>query len=90
MSHTILKKNKLINRVRRIKGQIEAVERALEDEKGCSKILHLVAAIRGATNGLIAEVIEDHIRNHVMDPSHEPNTAAAKEELIDAIKSYLS
>jgi DNA-binding FrmR family transcriptional regulator len=89
MSHIILKKKKILNRVRRIKGQIEAIERALEVEKGCTEILHLVAAIRGATNGLMSEVIEDHIRNHIRDSSHETDIVHAKEELIEAIKSYL-
>ncbi|HQS84286.1 MAG: transcriptional regulator [Alphaproteobacteria bacterium 16-39-46] len=88
MTHTIQEKRKLLNRVRRVKGQIEAVERALENEKGCSELLHLVSAIRGSINGLMAEVIEDHIRNH-LDPSHEPDIEQAKEELIDAVKSYL-
>ncbi|MBX9787103.1 MAG: metal/formaldehyde-sensitive transcriptional repressor [Alphaproteobacteria bacterium] len=89
MTHTIREKNKLLNRVRRIRGQIEAVERSLENEKGCTEALHLVAVIRGAISGLMAEVLEDHIRNHITDPSHESNIANAKEELIDAIKSYL-
>ncbi len=89
MPHTIQGKNKLLNRVRRIKGQIEAIERALEGKKGCSNILHLVAVIQGSMRGLMSQVMEDHIRNHIANPSHEPDTEGAKEELIDAIKSYL-
>ena len=58
MSHTIREKIKLLNRVRRIRGQVEAVERALEQELGCADVLHLVAAVRGAINGLMAEVME--------------------------------
>ena len=67
MSHTIKEKTKLLNRVRRIRGQIEALERALDEEKGCSDVLHLAVAARGALNSLVAEVIEDHIRVHVVD-----------------------
>jgi DNA-binding FrmR family transcriptional regulator len=91
MAHTIRKKAKLLNRVRRIRGQIEAVERALEGEKECVDVLHLIAALRGAINGLTAEVIEDHIRNHITDPAHDPDAERAKgaEELIDVIRSYL-
>lgn len=89
MTHTIQGKRKLLNRVRRIKGQVEAVERALQEEKGCTNILHLVAVIRGATSGLMAEVMEDHIRHHITDPSHESDIPQATEELIDAIRSYL-
>ena len=75
MSHTIKEKTKLLNRVRRIRGQIEALERALAEEKGCSDVLHLAVAARGALNSLVAEVIEDHIRVHVVDPARERNSA---------------
>ena len=91
MSHTIKNKSKLIGRVRRIKGQIEAVERALEAELGCSDVLMLVASMRGAINGLISEVIEDHIRNHVVDPMTEKNVERARgaDDLIEALRTYL-
>jgi FrmR/RcnR family transcriptional regulator, repressor of frmRAB operon len=91
MAHTIREKTKLLNRVRRIRGQIEALERALEQEKSCADVLHLVVAGRGAMNSLVAEVIEDHIRMHVVDPARERNSAKARgaEELIDVVKAYL-
>ena len=91
MSHTIKEKTKLLNRVRRIRGQIEALERALEEEKGCSDVLHLAVAARGALNSLVAEVIEDHIRVHVVDPARERNSARSRgaEELIDIVQAYL-
>lgn len=91
MSHTIKDKKKLVARVRRIKGQAEAVERALEAELGCSDVLMLVASMRGAINGLIAEVIEDHIRHHVVDPGTEKDADRARgaEDLIEALRTYL-
>ncbi len=91
MSHTAKVKTKLINRVRRIRGQIEAVERALESETECSEILHLLAATRGGLNGLMAEVIEDHIREHVASPDIESDSVRKKgaDELIDIIRTYL-
>jgi DNA-binding FrmR family transcriptional regulator len=91
VSHTIREKTKLLNRVRRIRGQIEAVERALEQEIGCADVLQLIAGARGAINGLMAEVMEDHIRAHIVDTGHESNTdrAHAAEELIDVVRSYL-
>ena len=76
MSHTITEKIKLLNRVRRVRGQIEALERAIENEKGCAAILHLVVGARGAINGLMAEVIEDHIRIHVVRPCKGCGTQA--------------
>jgi DNA-binding FrmR family transcriptional regulator len=91
VTHTIREKTKLLNRVRRIRGQIEAVERALEQEIGCADVLQLIAGARGAINGLMAEVMEDHVRAHLIDPAHEPDPqrAHAAEELIDVVRSYL-
>jgi DNA-binding FrmR family transcriptional regulator len=91
VSHTIREKTKLLNRVRRIRGQIEAVERALDHEIGCADVLQLIAGARGAINGLMAEVMEDHVRAHLIDPAREPDPerAHAAEELIDVVRSYL-
>jgi len=91
MAHTIRDKKKLLNRVRRIRGQIDAVEKALEREEDCSPILQTIAACRGAINGLMAEIIEGHIRLHVVDPDRDPTSeqARATQELIDVVKSYL-
>jgi DNA-binding FrmR family transcriptional regulator len=91
MSHTIKEKTKLLARVRRIKGQMEAIERALEAELGCADVLMLVASVRGAVNGLTVELMEDHIRNHVVDPAHEPDPERAKgaAELIEVVRTYL-
>jgi FrmR/RcnR family transcriptional regulator, repressor of frmRAB operon len=91
MAHTIRDKKKLLNRVRRIRGQIDAIGKALDREQDCSTILLTVAACRGAINGLMAEIIEGHIRFHVVDPDREPTTekARAAQELIDVVKAYL-
>lgn len=91
MAHTIADKSKLIARVRRIKGQAEAVERALDAEVGCSDVLMLVASMRGAVIGLTAELMEDHIRHHVVDPDSEPDADRARgaAELIDVVRTYL-
>jgi len=91
LAHVIRDKNKLLNRVRRIKGQVDAVERSLEEGAECSDILHTIAACRGAIDGLMAEVIEGHIRFHVVDPDHHPTSERAKaaQELIDVIKMYM-
>jgi FrmR/RcnR family transcriptional regulator, repressor of frmRAB operon len=88
---TTREKTKLVNRVRRIRGQVEAVERAFEQDAGCSDILRLIASARGAINSLMAEVLEDHIRTRVVDPIREPDTtrAIATEELIEVVQCYL-
>jgi DNA-binding FrmR family transcriptional regulator len=91
LAHTTREKAKLLARVRRIRGQIEAVERALESESSCTEVLQLLAATRGAMNGLMAEVIEDHIREHVASPSIESDAERAKgaDELVEVVRSYL-
>lgn len=89
--HTTRDRDKLIARVRRIRGQIEAVEKAIVSEEECSKVLTTVAACRGALTALTAEILEDHIRFHVMDPAAKPNSkrARAGAELIDIVRSFL-
>ena len=90
MSHTGRGKAKLVSRVRRIRGQVEALERALETEAGCAQTLQLIASVRGAINSLMAEIVEDHIRVHVVDPERERNSdrADAADELIDVVRAY--
>lgn len=90
MSHTITDKKKLINRVRRIRGQIEGIEKALEDEKDCSLILQNIAACRGAINGLMSEVLEGHINLHVLDPytTLTSEQTKATKLLLKLIKTY--
>lgn len=83
---------RLLNRIRRIKGQVEAVERYLSnEEEECSAILLTLASCRGAINSLMAEIIEGHIRDHIVDPDRKPSSAqaSAARELIDVINAYL-
>ena len=91
MSHTVQEKKKLLGRVRRIKGLVEAIERALEGEVGCEKVLHLIAGVRGATAGLMAEVVEEHVRSHLVDVDKHPGALDedAAEELLDVVRAYL-
>ncbi len=91
MAHTTKDKAKLLARVRRIRGQVEAVERALEAEIGCADVLMLVASVHGAVNGLTAELMEEHIRHHVVDPAREPDADRTRDaqELIDVVRTYL-
>ncbi len=92
MTHTLRNQQKLLNRVRRIRGQLDAVERALQEKAGCAAVLQQATACRGALDGLIAEVVEGHIRDHVMDPKAraEDPRAKAAEELVDIVHSFLT
>jgi DNA-binding FrmR family transcriptional regulator len=89
--HAAREKSKILNRVRRIRGQIEAVEGALDQEFECADVMQLIAAARGAINGLMAEVMVDRIRMQVIDPGPHPSSerAQATEDLIDVVRSYL-
>jgi FrmR/RcnR family transcriptional regulator, repressor of frmRAB operon len=89
VAHTKSEKDKLLARVRRVRGQIEAVERALEGDKGCATVLHLIVTARGAMSSLMTEVIEDHIRLHIVDPTKDAERARGAEELIEAVQAYL-
>ena len=90
MSHTIANKKKLLSRVRRIKGQSIAIESALEGEPDCMAVLQQVAAIKGAVNGLMKEVLEGHIREHLgaEDITTEQRQVEI-EQVITVLKSYL-
>lgn len=91
MAHTAAEKKRLLNRVRRIRGQVEALERALEEEVECADTLHAIAVCRGALDSLMAEVIEGHIRYHVLDPERVVTDSQnqAADDLIEALKTYL-
>jgi DNA-binding FrmR family transcriptional regulator len=92
MAHIEKEKTKLLHRLRRIKGQIEAIERVVSSDGECSRVLQQATACRGAMDGFIAEVIEDHIREHLMDESAPPDDkrAQAAEELVEIVHSYLT
>jgi len=91
MAHTLHDKDKLIQRIRRIRGQVNAVEQALVDEQDCSSVLMTLAACRGAINSLMSEVLEGHVRFHVLASGDQPTAGqkAAADDLIEVIRTYL-
>jgi DNA-binding FrmR family transcriptional regulator len=91
MSHTIRDQKKLLARVRRIRGQVDGIERALTTQAGCEQVMHLIAGARGAMAGLMAEVVEDHVRSHLVDEDKHPGAlrTEAAEQLLDVVRTYL-
>jgi DNA-binding FrmR family transcriptional regulator len=91
MSHTIREQKKLLARVRRIRGQVDSIERALSSEAGCEQVMHLIAGARGAMAGLMAEVVQDHVRSHLVDAERHPGALdkEAAEQLLDVVRTYL-
>jgi DNA-binding FrmR family transcriptional regulator len=89
MSHHEREKVKLLQRVRRLRGQLDAVERSLMADEECGGQLMLLAAVRGAVNGLMGEVLETHIRFHLADGGKEQIAPELAEDLIDLVRAYL-
>jgi DNA-binding FrmR family transcriptional regulator len=90
MSHELREKQKLVARVRRIRGQVDAIERSLTGGEDCADVLMLLANVRGGVNSLMAEVLEDHIRLHMLSPEKgSMDSTELAEDLIDLVRAYL-
>ncbi|MDX3898909.1 MAG: metal/formaldehyde-sensitive transcriptional repressor [Sphingobium sp.] len=87
--HILADRQKLLDRVRRIAGQVGAVEKQLAGDAGCSETLQLVASVRGAVGSLMEELIEQHMREHVARPGlTDAQREAASEEMLALIRRY--
>jgi len=87
MSHTSREKLDLINRTKKAVGQLEAVQRALEEDAACADVLQRLSAARGAINSLMGELMEDHIRNHM--PRKSKSSEDAADDVIQIVRTYL-
>ena len=90
MSHLDKEKTKLVARIKRIRGQVDSIERSLTSGDDCADILMLLANVRGGINSLMAEVLEDHIRLHLLssERSSSPPQELA-EDMIELVRAYL-
>lgn len=82
-------KMKLLQRVRRLRGQLDAVERLVNSDEDCGGQLMLLAAVRGGVNSLMGEILETHIRFHLVDGAKEQIAPELAEDLIDLVRAYL-
>lgn len=89
MSHRERETIKLQQRIRKLRGQLDAVERSLTTNDDCGDQLMLLAAVRGGVNSLMAEVLETHIRFHLVDGAKEQIAPELAEDLIDLVRAYL-
>jgi DNA-binding FrmR family transcriptional regulator len=87
MSHTSREKLDLLNRTKKVVGQLESVQRALEEDAPCAQVLQRLAAARGAINSLMGELLEDHIRNHM--PRATKSSEEAADDVIEIVRTYL-
>jgi DNA-binding FrmR family transcriptional regulator len=88
MAHTQRNKKKLLNRIRRLRGQMNAVEKAVDEGQECAMVLQTLAACRGAVNALLGEIIEGHIEHHLVKPKGGLRRDGAQ-ELMDVVRAYL-
>jgi len=89
MAHTKNDKDKILARISRLQGQLTGLRRGVEEEKNCGEVLHTLSAIKGALNGLMLELIEGHIRHHVIEAEGDESPAEAAEDLIAVLRKYL-
>lgn len=82
-------KSKLLQRLHRVRGQMDAVERSLEADEECDGQLMLLAAVRGGVNALMGEILELHIRCHLTAGAKEKIAPKLAEDLIDLVHAYL-
>ena len=88
--HSPAEKKKAMARVRRIRGQLDALERALEAGADCAPVLQQLAAVRGAVNGLMSEILESHLREAFAHPAATPEQREAGIDAAAAlVRSYL-
>jgi DNA-binding FrmR family transcriptional regulator len=90
MTHLAKEKQKLVARIKRIRGQVDSIERSLSTGDDCAAVLMLLANVRGGINSLMAEVLEDHIRLHMLSTEKDSSTSTElAEDLIDLVRAYL-
>ncbi len=89
MTHQDREKLKLQQRVRKVRGQLDAFERSLSGDEDCGDQLMLLAAVRGGVNSLMGEVLETHIRFHLVAGAKEQIAPELAEDLIDLVHAYL-
>lgn len=87
MSHLSREKLDLLNRTKKVIGQLESVQRALEEDASCADVLQRLSAARGAIHGLMRELLEDHIRNHM--PKNSKSSVEAADDVIEIVRTYL-
>lgn len=94
MPHSPAEKKRALARVRRIRGQLDALERALEAGSDCGPVLQQLAAVRGAVNGLMSSVLESHLREEFGQMAQTSNKSSGGrtdgiETAVALVRSYL-
>jgi DNA-binding FrmR family transcriptional regulator len=88
MAHTQQQKDKILARIKKLQGQLGSVASAIESEADCYKVLQILASSRGALQGLMGEIVEGHIRDHVVNAKNSKEATLAAEETVEIMKSF--
>ena len=88
MAHTVREKSKILIRVNRLKGQLDAFSKAVESEQDGYQVMQLLSSCRGALNGLMGDIVEGHIREHIVEAENKKMATESGEELIEIMKSF--
>lgn len=88
MAHVNRNRKALLARVRRVAGQVAALERALESDADCAEVLVQIAAAKGAIHGLMMEVLSGHLTEHVAAEPSDTKRAREAKAIIDLLKGY--
>ncbi|EPJ84713.1 MAG TPA: formaldehyde-responsive transcriptional repressor FrmR [Pseudomonas sp.] len=90
MPHSPAEKKRVLGRVRRVRGQLDALEAALEKGSECGPVLQQIAAIRGAVNGLMAGVLESHLREEFTNLVETTEAQRSSiDEVVSLVRTYL-
>jgi DNA-binding FrmR family transcriptional regulator len=88
MSHTIREKSKILGRLNRIKGQLDALSKGIEAEQDCYQVMQLLSSCRGALNGLMGDIVEGHVREHIVQAENKKVATESGEDLIEIMRSF--
>jgi FrmR/RcnR family transcriptional regulator, repressor of frmRAB operon len=90
MPHSPEEKKRVLTRIRRVRGQLDALERVLEEGADCAPVLQQLAAIRGAINGVMAGVLESHLREEFTQLADSPGSASESiDDVVSLVRTYL-
>lgn len=89
MSHTIKDKKKLLARVSKIQGQVNGLKKMLEDDSECQDVLQQIAAVKGAVNGVMREVIKGHLVDHIAEEDDLKTREEHLQIILKILDSYI-
>ena len=88
MEHSHTDKKKVLDRLSRAIGHLEAIRRTVEEDRDCSEVLVQIAAVRTAVNNVGRIILLDHI-NHCIVHAVENGDQKALDDLNTAVNRFV-